>query len=297
MILAEELDADWKQIRVQQAMAGEEYGDMSAAGSTSVSNFYTPLREAGALARQMLLLAAAAKTGAQLTDLEASDSVVVHRATGDEFTYAELLQSASQMEIPEVPELKSRNEFKLLGKDRSSVDLRDIISGRAVYGIDVEIEGMKYAAVARCPVRGGKLMDFDAREALAIPGVLKVVEIPTLSPISYAEVCPGVAVIAESTAVAFKGRESLQVRWDQGPTQHENSESYASQYKVLKEKPWEVELRRTSGFDAAEKGAERVLKFDYELPFWAHFCMEPMNFTAHYRAGSCHLTDQTSDQG
>ena len=289
MIVAEELDADWAHILVKQAEADKKYGNMSAAGSTSVSRFYQPLREAGALARQMLLAAAAVTSGGSASDFRTSNSTIINKASGRSYTYAEMVITASNVKIPDKPALKDEDSFTLLGKSKSGVDLMDIVTGRAVYGCDAVMEGMKYVAIERCPVRGGRLISYEASAALEVPGVLQVIEIQGSAPISYAEVLPGVAVIAETTFAALRGKQLLKIIWDYGPARYENSQNYWDSYKQLKNEPWETTLRQTEQFPEAEGASDTLLEFDYKVPFWAHFCMEPMNFTAHFKGDSCEL--------
>lgn len=289
MILAEELDADWQQINILQAPAGDQYGNMAAAGSTSVERFYEPLRKAGAVAREMLKAAAAKKWNVSPSTLTTENSFVYKNRNGERISYAELAGSAASLPVPEDIQLKNAIDFKIIGKAKKNVDLQDMVTGKAVYGIDTVQEGMKYVAIERCPVRGGSLISFNAEKALAVEGVLEVLEIKPYRPIAYAEVLPGVAVIAENTSAALKGKKLLSVDWDFGKTAKEDNQIYKAQYQKLKEEGEKKELRKTEAFSESLKASDEVLEFDYEIPFWAHYCMEPMNFTAYFSTEKCIL--------
>jgi len=289
MILAEELDADWEQIVVKQAISGDQYGNMAAAGSTSVSRFYEPLRKAGATVKMMLKIAASRHWDVSINELKTKDSYVINTLNGKKLSYFELAEAASEVPIPETVPLKKVSEFRIIGKAKKSIDLLDIVTGKAVYGLDATIDGMKYVAIERCPVRGGKLLAFDAQRSLTVEGVLKVIPIEPYRPIAYAEILGGIAVIANSTSAALKGKKLLSVDWDFGETQKENSLIYREIFEELKNKPWEDELRKTPNYTTETKADDEVIDFEYEIPFWAHYCMEPMNFTAHFSETECLL--------
>ncbi len=280
MILADELDADWQQVRVEQAVAGAEYGNMSAAGSQSISQYYEPLRRAGATARKMLKTVAAERWSVSVNSVQTKNGVVMNEAGGEELSYYDLAQAAASLPIPEEIQLKEQKDMQLIGRSAKGVDAKDIVTGKAMFGSDVIMDNMKYVAIERCPVRGGSLKSFDASEALASEGVLDVIEIEPLAPIGYAEVKPGVAVIALDSAAALRGKRLLKVEWDTGDVRLDSSASLKEQFDPHKGKPWEFEMRRSDDFDSVIAGDDQVLDFDYEIPFWAHFCMEPMNFTA-----------------
>lgn len=289
MILAEEMDADWKKIAVEQAISGNQYGNMAAAGSTSVSRFYEPLRKAGATIKMMLKTAASQKWNVSIDELKTDDSFIINTLDSEKISYSELAEAASQLPIPETVPLKEISEFKIIGKAKKSIDLLNIVTGKAVYGLDATIEGMKYVAIERCPVRGGTLLSFNDAKALAVDGVIKVISIKPYRPIPYAEVLPGVAVIANSTSAAMKGKALLSVDWDYGDTQKENTLQYRESFNKIKNKIWDDELRKTSNYDTKVKSDDETLDFEYEIPFWAHLCMEPMNFTASFSETECLL--------
>lgn len=206
MILAEELDADWKTIVIEQASPGPDYAHMSTGGSGSVERGWKTLRQAAAAAREMIVEAAARGWSVPASACRTEAGQVLHPASGRKLPYGELVAAASALPVPKNPRLKDAKEYRLVGTPVRRVDGPAIVTGRAVYGIDTRVPGMVYAAVAVCPVRGGKLVRFDAAKAKAVPGVREVVEIDG-----------GVAVLAEHTHAAFAGRDALAAVFDAGP--------------------------------------------------------------------------------
>jgi isoquinoline 1-oxidoreductase subunit beta len=180
LVLADELDADWSRVKVVQGQGDPKYGDQNTDGSRSTWQFFGPMRMAGATARQMLEAAAAQIWNAPVGECHAQNSFVVHASSGRKLAYGDLAKVAAAMPVPPSSQvrLKDRKDWRYIGKPRAMVDLKDIVCGRATYGIDVVIPGMKYASVERCPVYGGKVSTFDATDALKVPGVEEVVSIP-----------------------------------------------------------------------------------------------------------------------
>jgi isoquinoline 1-oxidoreductase beta subunit len=203
MILAEELGADWKAVAVEQASPSAEYTDMNTGGSDSVASGWAPLRTAGAAAREMLVAAAAKAWGVPESECRTEHGAVVHGASRKRAAFGTLVAAAAALPVPKEPRLKARSEFTLVGTRVPRIDGPDIVTGRAVYGLDTRILGMLFAAVARCPVAGGKLVRFDPAPAAAVPGVVRVVAIED-----------GVAVLARNTHAALKGKDALRVERD-----------------------------------------------------------------------------------
>jgi len=178
MVLADELEADWTRVRVVQAQGDPKYGDQNTDGSRSMRQFYQPMREAGASARQMLEAAAAHVWGVNANDCRARNHMVVHTPTGRQLSFGDIAKVAATLQVPPADHLELRfkpaSERRYIGKPIPIVDLADIVRGKATYGIDVVLPGMKYASVERCPVYGGKVSSFDAADALKVPGVEKV---------------------------------------------------------------------------------------------------------------------------
>lgn len=282
MILAEELDIDWKDVRVEHAPLDSAHAGQSTGGSGSVAGVFTPLRQAGAAARQMLVAAAAERWKVAPETCTTKNGAVWHG--NDKLTYAELLERASQLPVPDLATvaLKKPEDFKIIGKSQPRTDVPEKTDGSAVFGLDVRVPGMVYAVVARCPVFGGKVKSFDAAKAKAMKGVLDVFEI---EPVQQAHSCGGVAVVAETTYIAMEARKGLQIDWDFGPAATESSETLRKQFRRIVDSPMKVIIDQNNAEDAISKApTEKKIECDYELPFQAHATMEPMNCTVHVMA-------------
>ncbi len=287
MILAEELGIDWKDVRVEHAPADETYGDQGTGGSGSVKGMWTPLRTAGAAARQMLIEAAAQRWGVAAQTCSARNGAVWHG--GQKLAYAELVEAASQLPIPDLAKvpLKKPEEFQLVGKDVPRKDIPSKTDGSAQYGLDVRAPGMVFAVVERCPVFGGKVKSFDASQTKAMKGVHDVFQI---EPVEEVHSWGGVVVVADSTYTAMQARKRLKVDWDYGPHATESSETLRRQFRRLVDSPMKVVLNqadpKAGNAEAiiSSAPAEKKVECDYELPFQAHATMEPMNCTVHIQS-------------
>src|SRR5437899_5033294 len=233
MAVADELEADWSRVRVIQSPGDEKkYGNQNTDGSRSLRHFIQPMRECGAAARRMLETAAAQRWGVDVGDVQAQNHEVIHKASGRKLGYGDLAAEASALPTPPADQLKLKDQsaFRYLGKGNVQiVDLFDITTGRAVYGIDTKLAGLKYAVVARPPVMGGKVASYDGAAAMKVPGVEKIVLIEGTRPPAKFQPAGGVAVIARSTWAALKGREALVIRWDDGPHAGYDSAAYKAQ--------------------------------------------------------------------
>jgi isoquinoline 1-oxidoreductase beta subunit len=276
VLVAEELEADWKAVRVVQADANPRYGSMSTGGSRSVRQSWEPLRKAGAAAREMLISAAAAGWGVDPASCRAEKGAVLHPASGRRAGFGDLVAAAAKLPVPENPALKDPKEFTLIGKPVPRLDTPAKTRGAAVFGIDVRVPGMLHAALARPPVLGGKVARFDAAKAMAVPGVRKVVEVPS-----------GVAVVADSTWAALRGRDALSATFDDGPNGALDSAAIAR--LVAEASPEPTPARSDGDLESALAGATRKLQATYTLPFLAHATMEPMNCTARVDADGAEL--------
>jgi isoquinoline 1-oxidoreductase beta subunit len=288
MILADELEVDWKKVRVQHADTKPDIYDLGTGGSGSVLGSYTPLRQAGAAAREMLITAAAETWGVSPKSCHARDGVVIHNPRAHTLTYGELVDKASKLPVPDLNkvQLKNPDDFRYIGKGIPHIELPTKVDGTAQFGLDVRVPGMLYAVIARSPVYGGKVKSFDATKAKAVPGVREVVEIAAIAPECHT--FGGVAVIADSTWAAMKGREALQVDWDLGPTANENTAELRQQLQALTANPGKL-VRADGDPDAVLAKASKTVEAEYELPFQAHATMEPMNCTADVRADRAEL--------
>ena len=278
MIVADELDADWARVRVVQSPGDERtYGNQDTDGSRSVRHFIQPMRLCGATARLMLEMAAAEAWKVPLSEVRAQLHEVIHQPSGRKATYAELAAAAAALPVPEAGKvkLKEPSAFRYIGKGAVRIsDVVDITTGRAIYGQDIRLPGMKYAVIARPPVVGGKVASVDSAAALKVPGVEKIVTLaPTPAPYKFAPL-GGVAVIATSTWAALKGRAALKITWDDGPNKVYDSKAYRAQLEAAVKKPGKVE-RNVGDVDKALASAARVITGEYYAPHIHHATMEP----------------------
>jgi isoquinoline 1-oxidoreductase subunit beta len=288
MILADELEVDWRKVHVEHAETKPDIYDLGTGGSGSVFGSYLPLRQAGAAAREMLITAAAQSWGVDPKTCHASEGAVIHNPRAHALTYAELVDRASKLPVPDLKKvtLKNPDDFRYVGRDIPHIELPTKVDGTAQFGIDVRVPGMLYAVIARCPVYGGKAKSFDATKAKAVAGVREVVEIPAVTPECHT--FGGIAVVADSSWAAMKGRDALKVEWDNGPAGNENTASLSEQLQSLTANPCKV-VRADGDADAVLAKAGRKVEAAYELPFQAHATMEPMNCTADVRADRAEL--------
>ena len=284
MMLADELEADWSTIHVEQAPTIPEiYRGLSTGGSGAVEDTWVAMRKVGAQAREMLITAAAQEWSADKKDCRARNSVVIHVPSGRRLTYGELVETASK--LPEIKAdgipLKAPKDYRYIGKAVPRTDVPSKVDGSAAFGIDVRVPGMLYAVIARCPHFGGKMVSFDATAAKAVPGVREVFPVsPLPRPLNTAG---GVAVVADSTWAAVQGRNALRVSWDKGPDGDESTASLRKQIDGLATGPATfVPIDRGDTRKALDNAARKVEGF-YELGFQAHATMEPMNTTVHVR--------------
>jgi isoquinoline 1-oxidoreductase subunit beta len=282
MILAEELSLDWKSVRVEQAPTNPKIYDHGTGGSGSVSGSWLPMRQAGAAAREMFIIAAAARWNVSRDTCKAQDGGVLHGARKNFVTYGELVADAAKLPIPDfksVP-LKNSQDFTIVGHDTKRFEGRAKATGTAKFGLDSRVPGMQFAVIARCPVFGGKVKSFDAAKAKAVPGVHDVF---TIDPVAAgAFTAGGVAVIADNSWAAIQGRKALQISWDEGAAASESSASLRQQFLDNASKPGKV-FRNDGDANAAIAGAAKKVEAIYEFPFAAHATMEPMNCTVHIR--------------
>ena len=265
MIIAEELDADWESIIIEQAPADSAYGDQVTGGSQSIAGSYSSLRIAGARVRQLLINAAATVWEVDPGNCTTTSGKVIHPDGVSTLSYGDLVGIASKLKLPERGEfsLKEENDFRIIGTDIHHWDAPEIVTGNAIYGFDVKIPGMLYAAVARCPYFSGSIKSFDDSKAFDIKGVQSVHVIDNW-----------IAVVADNTWAAIKGRDALQIEWE-GINTELNSAS----------------IRASLSERAPQLGSalENQLETFYEIPFQAHVTMEPMNCTAHVQGGTCEI--------
>ena len=290
MILADELDLDWKKIKTEFAPAAPQYfnpvfGLQGTGGSSSVRGSWEPLAKAGAAAREMLISTAAKRWGVDPGACRTENSAVVNTASGKRLGYGSLVDEALEMPVPAAPKRKDAKDYKFIGKPTKRIDSREKVNGKAEFGIDVRLKGMQHAVVARCPVFGGKMKAYTNMDAVkAVRGVTRVVPIST-----------GVAVVADNTWAAMEGRRALGIVWDEGPSAKNSSEAIRKLYQERLEQTGAI-ARKDGDADAALANAAKKVEAVYEVPFLAHATMEPMNCTADVRADSCDIYAPTQFQ-
>ena len=235
MIVADELDADWRRVKIEDAPLDRRFGPQGVGGSDAIVSGWDDHRRAGAMARHLIVSVAASVWGVPADQITTATSVVSHSTSNRSSRYGELAARAAAMPAPSEPLLKHPSKFRLIGTRTSGVDNPAIVTGRRLFGLDVKVTGMRYAAIAKAPVFGQRAISVDRTKALQVPGVRQVVEIQGRD--NPTQLMPGVAVIADSTWAAFKGREALTVRWSDGPFAAESSSTLASQMRELLDKP------------------------------------------------------------
>jgi len=282
MLIAEELEVDWDKIVIEQADADRKYGSQTTGGSTSIRRNWEPLRIAGATARVMLVTAAANRWNISIENCHAENGFVINSLNKETLSYGELVEDASKLPIPQDIKLKDPKNYKVIGKRIHRVDTPDKIYGKAKFGIDIVIPGMYYTAVSRCPSFGGRVKSFDASKTKSLTGVTNVVQISS-----------GIAVIADSTWRAFKGRDALDIEWNLGPNANINSEDIHNEL---------VKNAKTEGFEFESRGDvskkvedEKLLEAVYEVPFITHAPMEPMNCVAKFENEKAELWAPTQN--
>jgi isoquinoline 1-oxidoreductase subunit beta len=286
MVAADELDVDFKNVRVQQAIGDAKYGSQDTDGSNSIRSFYEPLRIAGATARLMLERAAAAKWGVPATEYKGRNEQVTHAPSGRKIAYRELVTQAASQAVPKKEELtyKSPSEYRYIGKAQPIVDLGDICTGKAVFGIDAKMPGMVYASIERSPVMGGKIASVDDSESRKVTGVSQTVQIDAMKPPYGFQALGGVAVIADNTWSALQGRKKLKVDWDLGANAGFDSGAFKKTLQDSAKQPGKV-ARNVGDVDAEFAKGGKLHEAEYYVPMLAHAPMEPPSAVAEFKDG------------
>jgi isoquinoline 1-oxidoreductase subunit beta len=286
MVAADELDADWKRVKIQQAIGDKKYGSQDTDGSQSIRLFWQPLREAGASARMMLISAAASKWSVPASECAAKNHEIVHTPSGKKFGFGELATLAATQPVPKKEDLKFKpaSEYRYIGKDIPVTDLDAILTGKAIYGMDAKVPGMVYASIERCPVIGGKLKSFDEVEPKKVPGVTGIATIEPFKPPYAFQPLGGVAVIANNTWAAFQGRKKLKPEWDFGPSATYDSIKYKEELKQATRVAGRQE-RNVGDVEAEFAKNTKTHEADYYVPHLAHAEMEPPVAIAQFQNG------------
>jgi isoquinoline 1-oxidoreductase beta subunit len=297
MLIAEELEVELKNVHIEQGGVDPAFGNpryigfravggfQGTGGSSSVRNVGPVARRAGAAARFMLISAGAERMQVLRSECIAENGFVIHKPSGRKVSYGSVANDAARMVAPDEPALKPRSEFKIIGKSTPRHDLPLKVTGKPIYGIDVKRPGMLTATIAKCPVFGGKVKSFNAERALKVPGVRKVVQVSS-----------GVAVVADNYWSAKKGRDALEVTWDEGPMAKVSTPDIYRNWAELAKGPTAAERLKVGDVPAALAAGAKRVEAVYEVPFLAHACMEPMNATAHFKGDSVEVWAPTQAQ-
>jgi len=297
MLIAEELDVDWNDVKIEQAgLDTVKFTNQVAGGSTATPNHWLPMRRVGAAARSMLVAAAASTWGVPASECETSSATVVHASSGRKLRYVELLDKAATMPAPELEKvaLKDPKNFRIVGTRVRGVDNHSIVTGKPLYGIDVTLPGMLYAVYEKCPVFGGSVKSANLDVIEREPGVRHafVVEGVGTDPTGL---LGGVAIVADSWWLARSARKKLKVEWNEGPRATLGSaEIAATAASLAKQKP-QRSLRKDGDVDAAVKSAAKVVRAEYYYPYISHANLEPQNATARWADGKMEIWAPTQN--
>ncbi len=290
LVIADELGADLARVKVVQGDGDKAYGDQNTDGSSSVRKRFTDLRRFGAAARTMLMEVAAARWKVPVTTLEAHDHKIIHGPSRRSFGFGELAAAASKLKPPDLKTvaLRSRSELKHVGTRVPLLDGPDIVTGKSVFAADVKLPGLLTAVIARPAVVGGKVVKFDATAALKVPGVRAVHALEPATRPYHFKPLGGVAVLADNTWAALKGRAALQITWDDGDNAVYDSAAFRAELQLSISQPGKV-FRDKGDIDGALKGAKTIIEADYHLPHLAHATMEPPCAVASFTGKQCEI--------
>ncbi|HEY1422891.1 MAG TPA: molybdopterin cofactor-binding domain-containing protein [Candidatus Acidoferrum sp.] len=295
-IIADELDADWARVKIVQATGDEKYGDQDTDGSHSVRGSFDTLRETGASARLMLVRAAAQQWGVPEGECTTGVHEVLHAKSGKKIGYASLVTAAAKLPVPKKEELKfkSRGEWRYIGKGVTSYDLKDMITGKATYGIDTHMDGMLYANIAHPPVYGAAVKSVDDKATLAVPGVKQTETIDPFKPPIIFQPHGGVGVLASNSWAAIQGKKKLKIEWTDSEHKSFSSDPYKAELQAASRKPGKV-VREIGNVDEAFAKGGKVIEAEYYAPMLAHASMEPPAALANYKDGKVEVWAATQN--
>lgn len=279
-LLAEELEVSLEKVLIVQSDGMGKYGSQTSGGSSSVRELWMPIRKAGAAAREMLTTTAAKRWNLPASECIAEDGKIWHKASGKSLSYGELADDASKLEIPKEPKLKDPKDFKIIGKYNKRLDVPERVTGKAVYGLDVDVPGMVYAAIVHSPMIHGKIASIDDSETKKVKGVLQVIKTERTMPHRTSD---AVAVVATNWWAALKGKRALKVNWDNGNYAKtvDTASYFAATYEAAKKEG--VNFEEKGDFTVKYANAKDKIESHYETPFLAHAPIEPENAVAHVK--------------
>ncbi len=300
MLIAEELEVDWKQVKVEQADLGEKYGNQTTGGSRAASNNWIPMRQVGAAGRMMLIAAAAKTWGVPESECYAANGRVYHRSTDRSLGYGELAAKAAAMPAPDMKSIKFKpaSDFKIIGQPTTGVDIPEIVTGKPLYAIDITMPGMLYAVYHKCPVFGGKVASANLDEISKMPGVRHAFALEgkaKVGPVIEGDpgLEPGIAIVADTWWQANTARQKLNVQWDQGAAAEQSSEAFQKRADELSKQAGQRVLKNDGNVDDAFGKGAKVIEGAYSYPFISHAPLEPRNCTAHFQNGKLEIWSNT----
>ncbi len=300
MLIAEELEVDWKSVKVEQADYDPKYGLQSTGGSRAASNNFVPMQQVGAAGRQMLIAAAAKKWNVPENECYAKQGRVYHRTTDRSFGYGELAATAAAMPAPDLNsvKLKDADAYSIIGQWTPGVDVPDIVSGKPIFGIDFTMPGMLFAAYQKCPVFGGKVVSANLDQIKKLPGVRHAFVVDhaiDVGPVMKGDpgLEPGIAIVADTWWQAQSARKKLQVKWDEGVAADQSTEAFSKQAQELSQQTPQRTLKTDGDVDEAFKSGAKVVEGAYTYPFISHAPLEPRNCSAHFKDGKLEIWSTT----
>jgi len=297
LVAADELDADWSFVTIEQGLGDTKYGDQNTDGSRSIRDFYDAFRRAGAAARSMLVQAAAARWKVPASEITIQNSILIHAKSNRRLAFATVVPEAAKLPVPKDEDLKFKNkaDWNFVGKEREIYDLRDITTGKAQFGLDTVREGMVFASIEHPPVVGASVKSVDDSAARAVKGVRQTVTLPAPKPPLMFQSLGGVAVIADNTWAAFKGRKALKIEWNE-PANNAGfeSEAYKKQLVATVSKSQKV-VRNLGNVDAEFAKGGKVIEATYTTPMLAHAAMEPPAAVAEFKNGKVEVWTSTQN--
>jgi isoquinoline 1-oxidoreductase beta subunit len=297
MLIAEELDVDWKNVRVQQAELNEKiYGPQFSGGSANTPMGWEPMRRVGAAGRQLLITAAAQTWSVPEAECTTQSGRVLHAGSGRSLGYGEVADKAAALQPPALSsvKLKDPRDYRIIGHSQAGIDVHAIVTGKPLYGIDVQLPGMLYAAIEKAPVFAGKVKSANVDQVKALPGVRQVLVIDGgITPAAFTPwepgMEPGIAIVADTWWQAQQARKQLKVDWDLGPAAAQSTEGFKKRAEELLQAPPANMLRKYGDVDAALKSSAKVVEATYQYPFIAHVTLEPQGATARWKDGKLEM--------